>query len=74
MAVVARDKYVAEDAANAVLIEYERLPIVGNMEDALKPGSPIVHDGWENNEMFSMTLPAAPLPRARQPMTRKSIN
>ena len=56
VAVVARDKYVAEDAANAVLIEYERLPIVGNMEDALKPGSPIVHDGWENNEMFSMTF------------------
>ena len=26
------------------------------MEDALKPGSPIVHDGWENNEMFSMTF------------------
>ena len=49
---MARDKYVAEDAANAVLIEYEPLPIVGNMEDALKPGSPIVHDGWENNETF----------------------
>ena len=33
-AVVARDKYVAEDAADAVAIEYEPLPIIGDMEDA----------------------------------------
>ena len=64
-AVVARDKYVAEDAADAVAIEYEPLPIIGDMEDALKPGSPIVHDGWENNEMFSMTFTGGATPESQ---------
>ena len=43
------------------------------MEDALKPGSPIVHDGWENNEMFALTFTGGATPRARQLTTRKSI-
>ena len=73
VAVVARDKYVAEDAADAVEIEYEPLPYVGDMEEALKPGSPIVHDGWENNEMFALTFTAAPPRIARRLTTRKSI-
>ena len=55
-AVVARDRYVAEDAAELVEIDYEPLPIVRDMEEALLPNSPIVHGGWENNEMFALTF------------------
>ena len=62
VAVVARDKYVAEDAADAVEIEYEPLPYVGDMEEALTPGSPVVHDGWENNEMFALTFTGGATP------------
>ena len=62
VAVVARDKYVAEDAADAVEIEYEPLPYVGDMEEALMPGSPVVHDGWENNEMFALTFTGGATP------------
>ena len=37
-AVVARDKYVAEDAAEAIEVDYEELPYVGDPEAALEAG------------------------------------
>ena len=37
-AVVARDKYVAEDAAEAIEVDYEELPYVGDPEAALQAG------------------------------------
>jgi carbon-monoxide dehydrogenase large subunit len=55
-AVVARDPYVAEDAAEAIVAEYEELPYVGDPEAALEPGSPIVHEGWDDNLIFEMTF------------------
>jgi aerobic carbon-monoxide dehydrogenase large subunit len=55
-AVVARDKYVAEDAAELIEVDYEDLPYVGNPVDALKPDAPIVHEGWDDNLIFEMTF------------------
>ncbi|HUC67897.1 MAG TPA: xanthine dehydrogenase family protein molybdopterin-binding subunit [Stellaceae bacterium] len=55
-AVIARDKYVAEDAAELVEVEYEPLPHVRNMETALDPAAPLVHEGWPDNEMFALTF------------------
>jgi carbon-monoxide dehydrogenase large subunit len=55
-AVVARDKYVAEDAAEAIVVEYEPLPYVGDPESALAPGATIVHAGWQDNQIFAMTF------------------
>jgi len=43
VAVVAEDRYVAEDAIDAIVIEYEPLPAVIDVEAALEAGSPIVH-------------------------------
>ena len=37
-AVVARDKYVAEDAAEAIEVDYQELPYVGDPEAALQAG------------------------------------
>ncbi len=54
-AVIASDRYAAEDAAHSVAITYDPLPAVTDMEEALKPDVVIVHDGWDNNEMFAMT-------------------
>ena len=45
-AIVAEDKYVAEDAAELVEVTYDSLEPVLDMERALEPGSPIVHPGW----------------------------
>ncbi len=52
-AVVADDKYVAEDAAAAVAVDYEALPVVTDAEAALRDGAPRAHDGWESNEIFA---------------------
>jgi len=53
-AVVARDKYVAEDAMETIVVEYEPLPYVGNPTEALKEGATIIHDGWDDNIIFEM--------------------
>jgi carbon-monoxide dehydrogenase large subunit len=61
-AVVARDKYVAEDAAEAIEVDYEELPYVGDPEAALQADAPIVHEGWDNNLIFEMTLTGGATP------------
>jgi aerobic carbon-monoxide dehydrogenase large subunit len=51
-AVVAETPYLAEDALEGITVEYEPLPYVGDMEAALEPSSPLVHEDWNNNEIF----------------------
>ena len=53
-AVIATDRYLAEDAAEAIEIDYEPLPYVGNPEAARAPGAPKVHEDWPDNEIFSL--------------------
>ena len=43
--VVASSRYVAEDAARLIDVDYEPLPAVVDCEAALAPGAPIVHEG-----------------------------
>jgi aerobic carbon-monoxide dehydrogenase large subunit len=47
--VVADDRYLAEDAAELVEVEYEPRPVVASIEQAIAPDAPILHDGWEDN-------------------------
>jgi carbon-monoxide dehydrogenase large subunit len=47
--VVAEDRYRAEDAANAVEVEYEVLPAASDGRDAVKPGAPRVHSDLADN-------------------------
>jgi carbon-monoxide dehydrogenase large subunit len=42
--VVAESRYLAEDAAELVAVEYEPLPAVVGLERALQPRAPLVHD------------------------------
>jgi 2-furoyl-CoA dehydrogenase large subunit len=42
--VVARDRYLAEDAAELVDVEYEPLPAVVDPEKALEPDAPVLHE------------------------------
>src|SRR5258708_31138639 len=42
--VVARDRYLAEDAAELVEVEDEPLPAVIDPEKALEPDAPVLHD------------------------------
>ena len=48
-AVAAIDVYTAERALDLIEVEYEQLPAVFDPEEALKPGAPIVHEGWKDN-------------------------
>ncbi|HEU5319240.1 MAG TPA: molybdopterin cofactor-binding domain-containing protein, partial [Methylomirabilota bacterium] len=47
--VVARDRYLAEDAAEAVVVDYEPLPAVLDPERALAPDAPVLHEAVGSN-------------------------
>jgi aerobic carbon-monoxide dehydrogenase large subunit len=48
-AVLADDRYLAEDAAALVEVDYEPREVVASVEDAIRDGAPRLHDGWEDN-------------------------
>ncbi|HLT96426.1 MAG TPA: xanthine dehydrogenase family protein molybdopterin-binding subunit [Acidimicrobiia bacterium] len=47
--VVADDPYTAEDAAETVLVDYEPLPAVTSVEQALREDAPLIHEDWTSN-------------------------
>jgi len=47
--VVAESRYVAEDAAELVEIDYDPLEPVATLGRALDSGAPVVQEGWEDN-------------------------
>jgi len=51
-AVVATSRYVAEDAADLVTVEYEQLPPVVDPEQALEPGAPLIHEPLQSNVAY----------------------
>lgn len=53
-AVLATDRYIAEDAAELVEVDYEELPAVTDMDAALEPDSPLVFDHWPDNRMLNL--------------------
>jgi CO/xanthine dehydrogenase Mo-binding subunit len=42
--VVAESRYLAEDAVDAIWVEYEPLPAVVDLEAAIRPDTPLVHE------------------------------
>ncbi len=47
--VVAESRYVAEDAVEDILVEYEPLPAVVDLEKALAPDAPLIHEDLDQN-------------------------
>jgi len=47
--VVAEDRYLAEDAADMVAVEYEPLEAVTSIEQAMADGAPVVHEAAPEN-------------------------
>ncbi|MFN8225083.1 MAG: molybdopterin cofactor-binding domain-containing protein, partial [Gaiellales bacterium] len=47
--VVAEDRYVAEDALEAITVEYEELPVIGSLEQALAADGPRLYPEWPDN-------------------------
>ena len=56
VAVVADTRAQAEDAAEAIEIDYEPLPFVLDAEDAMKKGSPLVHEAHGSNVLLDKTF------------------
>jgi len=51
--VVARDRYAAADALEAIEVDYEPLPAVVDLEAAAQDGSPLVHSDLGTNKCFT---------------------
>ncbi len=47
--VIAESRYIAEDAFDDIIVDLEPLPVVSDLEKALEPGAPLVHDDLESN-------------------------
>lgn len=47
--VIAEDRYIAEDAVGAIEVEYEQLPVAGDLERAAELEAPKVHDDVDGN-------------------------
>jgi carbon-monoxide dehydrogenase large subunit len=51
--VVATDRYIARDAAEAIEVDWEPLPAVTDPEKAIAAGAPAVHPEWPDNTAFN---------------------
>ena len=60
--VLATSRYAAADGAAAVLVDYEQLPAVTNIESALATDAPLVHESLGTNKSY--TWPLIPNPEA----------
>jgi aerobic carbon-monoxide dehydrogenase large subunit len=54
--VVAENRAKAEDAVDAIVVDYEELPVVIDPEESLKSGATLVHEGSSDNVVFSFSI------------------
>jgi len=55
--VLATERYLAADALDLIDVDYEPLPAVVDMEEALKEGSPLVHESAGTNRCYTHNMP-----------------
>lgn len=63
-AVAAIDPYIAEDALDAIDVEYEILEPVTTMEAALSATAPRLYDDWPNNKCLEWSFTRGPVDEA----------
>ncbi|HYC36598.1 MAG TPA: xanthine dehydrogenase family protein molybdopterin-binding subunit [Usitatibacter sp.] len=51
-AVAAVDEFTAEEALDAILVDYEQLPHVTDAEEAMRPDAPVVHERMDKLQDF----------------------
>jgi CO/xanthine dehydrogenase Mo-binding subunit len=51
-AVIAEDEFAAEEALDAIAVDYEELPWVTEAEDAIAPGAPLIHERHDTIKDF----------------------
>jgi CO/xanthine dehydrogenase Mo-binding subunit len=70
-AVVAEDRYVAEDACDLIEVEYELLPVALDPFEARKDGAPLVHEKLGTNVAYERTFTFGEVDRAFAEAPRK---
>lgn len=60
-AVVADSRYIAEDAAELVEVDYESLPAAVDSEKVMEPDAPLVHPDHGSNVLFQDTFTWGPV-------------
>ncbi|WP_142846054.1 xanthine dehydrogenase family protein molybdopterin-binding subunit [Telmatospirillum sp. J64-1] len=58
VAIAAETRAIAEDACEKVLVEWEELPAVVDMQTALAPETPVIHEELGDNLAFGLELKA----------------
>jgi len=53
-AIVATDAYAARDAVDLIMVDYEELPAVVDVEEAAKGGT-VIHEKWSDNVAYKLT-------------------
>ncbi len=61
---VARDRYLAEDALDLIEVEYEPVPAVVDEEAAIAPGAPLLHEELGTNMAWQRTYRHGEVDRA----------
>ena len=54
--VVAEDRYIAEDAAELVAVDYSPLVAVTSIEQSLDPNAPRLFEGWASNRLLDLAV------------------
>jgi carbon-monoxide dehydrogenase large subunit len=62
--VIAEDRYLADDAAQLVVVDYEPLPAVMDLEKAMAPGSPLVKSDRPDNIGWDAAFPSGDIDAA----------
>lgn len=60
-AVAAVDEFTAEEALDAIVVEYEPLPFVTDAHQAMQPGAPLVHEVMRPHKDFYFRGGTAPI-------------
>ncbi len=56
VAILAGNRYQAEDAAEQIVLHYETLPVVTDPIEAAKPEAPLLHEGFRSNILVERTF------------------
>lgn len=56
VAIAAENRYLAEDAAEKVMVNYNPLPVVTNVADSLDQDAPLLHEEWGENLILKNTF------------------
>jgi carbon-monoxide dehydrogenase large subunit len=72
--VVAADRYIARDAADAIVVDFEELPAVVDPEKAMEDGAQLVHDGYPNNKSVKLMPSGTGVPHGGGQIDDTAVN